>query len=113
MINTYQPKGGMCRKCTKRNNDCSNLDFASMKTIQIDFHAEKTVNIVKCSQFERKIIVKFEVDVKNDETRIDAERLRSVARGMSYNDPAETVHKHVISEIAMRLETGFYYSESK
>lgn len=38
----------------------------------------------------------------------DAERLRSVARGLSYNAVSEAVWKHVILEIAMRLETGAY-----
>ncbi|BEV09327.1 hypothetical protein [Methylophilus sp. DW102] len=38
----------------------------------------------------------------------DAERLRSVGRGMSYNDLSEATWKHVILEIAMRLETGGY-----
>lgn len=55
MIQTYQPKGGMCGNCTQLTNDCSHLDFASMQEIQIDFYAEKEVHIVKCSQFERKI----------------------------------------------------------
>lgn len=40
--------------------------------------------------------------------RDDAERLKSVARGMSYNDVGETVWKHTLMEIAMRLETGGY-----
>lgn len=38
----------------------------------------------------------------------DAERLRSIGRGMSYNDISEATWKHVILEIAMRLETGGY-----
>lgn len=38
----------------------------------------------------------------------DADRLRSVARGMSYNDISEATWKHVILEIAMRLDTGGY-----
>lgn len=41
-------------------------------------------------------------------TRDDAERLKSVARGMSYNDIGEAVWKYTLLEIAMRLETGGY-----
>ena len=40
----------------------------------------------------------------------DAERLKSVGRGMSYNDASEAVWKHTLMEIAMRLETGGYTS---
>lgn len=42
----------------------------------------------------------------------DAERLRSIARGMSYNDMSEATWKHVILEIAMRLDTGGYNQNS-
>lgn len=38
----------------------------------------------------------------------DAERLKSVARGMSYNDHGEAVWKHTLMEIAVRLESGGY-----
>lgn len=38
----------------------------------------------------------------------DAERLKSVARGMSYNDHGEAVSKHTLMEIAVRLESGGY-----
>lgn len=38
----------------------------------------------------------------------DAERLKSVARGMSYNDHGEAVWKHTMMEIAVRLESGGY-----
>lgn len=40
--------------------------------------------------------------------RDDAERLKSVARGMSYNDHGEAVWKHTLMEIAVRLEAGGY-----
>lgn len=40
--------------------------------------------------------------------RDDAERLKSVGRGLSYNDHSEAVWKHTILEIAMRLETDGY-----
>lgn len=38
----------------------------------------------------------------------DAERLKSVARGMSYNDHGEAIWKHTLMEIAVRLESGGY-----
>lgn len=38
----------------------------------------------------------------------DAERLKSVARGMSYNDHGEAVWKHTLMEIAVRFESGGY-----
>ena len=38
----------------------------------------------------------------------DAERLKSVARGMSYNDHEEAVWKHTMMEIAVRLGSGGY-----
>lgn len=43
----------------------------------------------------------------------DAERLRSIGRGLSYNDLSEATWKHVILEIAMRLETGGYNPDEK
>lgn len=40
--------------------------------------------------------------------REDAERLKYIGRSMSYNVDKETVWKHTLLEIAMRLETGGY-----
>lgn len=48
-------------------------------------------------------MIKAKFDAKQD-----ADRLRSVARGLSYNAVSEAVWKHVILEIAMRLESGGY-----
>lgn len=45
-----QPKGGMCKACILRYQDCSKLDFSGMPVIQKD----KEVRIVKCSNFARK-----------------------------------------------------------
>lgn len=42
------------------------------------------------------------------ERRADAEYLRSIARGLSYNVKGEAVRKHRLNEIAMRIDTGFY-----
>lgn len=46
----YQPKGGMCRVCRYKFNDCSKLDFKSMQKLQITQYAV----IVKCSSFDRE-----------------------------------------------------------
>lgn len=40
--------------------------------------------------------------------RDDAMRLRALASGKSYNDHQEAVPKHILHEVAMRLETGGY-----
>lgn len=40
--------------------------------------------------------------------RTDAARLKAIAASMSYNTPGESIEKHALNEIAMRLETGFY-----
>jgi len=45
----YQPKGGMCVSCENIKNDCSKLDFASMRVIE----NSSEIKIVKCSQFTR------------------------------------------------------------
>lgn len=50
---TYQPKGGMCAKCTHKHEDCSKLDFSKMKQIQRTLNAV----IVKCDNFERKVVI--------------------------------------------------------
>ena len=48
----YIPKGGMCKTCTKFNDDCSSLDFESMKPI----HSNGTGDVVsvRCNEYDRK-----------------------------------------------------------
>lgn len=49
-----KPKGGMCINCKNRLEDCSDLDFDGMKTI--DTHPLQTggvINIVRCDSFTR------------------------------------------------------------
>lgn len=43
----YQPKGSMCLSCKKFNDDCSKLDFSSMR--QIERQDAYTI-IVSCSE---------------------------------------------------------------
>jgi hypothetical protein len=50
----YQPKGGMCASCKKINEDCSSLDFTTMRVIEIDGN---TVT-VKCDEFKNGQILK-------------------------------------------------------
>ena len=45
----HQPKGGMCATCTKRYNDCSDLDFENMQVIGVS----DSEIIVRCTEFER------------------------------------------------------------
>jgi hypothetical protein len=47
----YVPKGGMCCACTKRLDDCSSLDFKSMRIMNI----EDRVFTVKCTEFTKII----------------------------------------------------------
>lgn len=47
---TYQPKGSMCANCTKKNEDCSKLDFSKMRPIEM-YH---DVYIVRCTEFKRQ-----------------------------------------------------------
>lgn len=45
----------------------------------------------------------------NQRTKDEVERLRSIARCLSYDGlTVESVSKHLLLEIAMRLETGWY-----
>jgi len=46
----HQPKGGMCASCTKRDNDCSDLDFENMPIIGVS----DSEIIVRCTEFERE-----------------------------------------------------------
>lgn len=43
MINTYQPKGGMCFTCLHKDRDCSNLKFDEMRV----FHTELLDGAIK------------------------------------------------------------------
>lgn len=45
--------------------------------------------------------------------RDDAKRLRALASGMSYNDNQEAAPKHILHEVAMRLETGGYVASQQ
>ena len=49
MSNEYQPKGSMCAVCLFWNEDCSNMDFKSMRPMK----KENSVIIVKCDAFHR------------------------------------------------------------
>jgi hypothetical protein len=44
----YVPKGGMCSACTKSLDDCSSLDFKSMKVMH---YGTENVATVKCTGF--------------------------------------------------------------
>jgi hypothetical protein len=48
-LRRIQPKGGMCATCAKLGNDCSDLDFAQMPTIE----SSDKVIIVKCTEHVR------------------------------------------------------------
>jgi len=48
--NEFQPKGSMCAGCTKRDENCSGLDFESMPIISI----ELAEIIVRCTEYQRK-----------------------------------------------------------
>jgi len=45
-MKTHQPKGGMCASCTKRDNDCSDLDFENMPVIGV---SDSDI-IVRCTE---------------------------------------------------------------
>ena len=45
---THQPKGGMCAVCAKRFDNCSSLDFKSMRVIAHD----NDTKIVACTKFK-------------------------------------------------------------
>lgn len=44
---THQPRAGMCRTCTKRNEDCSHLKFEKMRVIKLYQDGTK---VVRCSE---------------------------------------------------------------
>lgn len=48
----YRPRGGMCSVCTKRQKDCSELDFASFPVSKKD---KDGVVAVICQEFEKEI----------------------------------------------------------
>lgn len=45
---------------------------------------------------------------KNTAVLVDSLLLQQVAAGMSYNIPDQSVIKHRLNEIAMRIQTGYY-----
>lgn len=46
----YQPKGGMCAVCTKKNDDCSGLDFESMPKHTLGY----STTVVICTDFVKE-----------------------------------------------------------
>ena len=46
----YQPKGGMCAACIKKEADCSGLPFSDMRVISSDLETA----IVVCSEFDNE-----------------------------------------------------------
>jgi len=50
ILESHQPKGGMCTSCKKSHDDCSGLDFKSMPILSRDEHEI----IVRCTDFQRK-----------------------------------------------------------
>jgi len=54
MINTYQPKGGMCLTCAHKDRNCSHLKFDEMKVIQKELLAGVIKShIVICTEHVR------------------------------------------------------------
>ena len=50
----YIPKGGMCRVCKYRNEDCSKLPFHTFRPIDKIYEGgEHTMTVVKCKHFGR------------------------------------------------------------
>ena len=49
----YQPKGGMCLVCKKRDDNCSGLNFQEMPVIEKLTQFGNDVVIVKCTEFSR------------------------------------------------------------
>lgn len=47
--NQYQPKGGMCCVCNRKNANCSSLEFKNMRIIEHHDH----IKIVKCENFTK------------------------------------------------------------
>lgn len=50
----YQPKGGMCANCKKRDDNCSGLRFQGMPVIERLTQFGNEVAIVKCTEFSRE-----------------------------------------------------------
>ena len=48
----YQPIGGMCSACTKRLDNCSNLNFEGMKVVE---RLPNGVAVVLCNNFQRAV----------------------------------------------------------
>ena len=44
---SYQPKGSMCMSCMYSRKDCSHLDFASMRVIDVT----PSASIVRCTEY--------------------------------------------------------------
>lgn len=64
VLESYQPKGGMCCSCLKLTHDCSLLVFKDMQLLSKDHYPDENVSIVKCAHFERKI-KKINDDIRN------------------------------------------------
>ena len=47
------PKGGMCKTCTKFQEDCSELDFESMPKLNCDLGKQDYIT-VRCTEYDRK-----------------------------------------------------------
>ena len=45
----YQPKGSMCMACAKATENCSALDFKSMRLM----YSAGAVAIIKCTEFKQ------------------------------------------------------------
>jgi hypothetical protein len=56
LLKLFVPKGGMCINCKNVNNNCANLDFSSMPTIDTNYldQSKTLVHRVRCSEFIRK-----------------------------------------------------------
>ena len=99
---------------TKILIDCSVLEQPQRKLTQQDIADSAMLGNIEsqfnaCMHQEHCKWWKKEAEAENQfSTRDDAERLKSVARGMSYNDHGEAVWKHTLMEIAVRLEAGGY-----
>ena len=76
-------------------------DSALLGNIESPFNA--CMHQEHCKQWKKEAEAERQFSARDD-----AERLKSVARGMSYNDHSEAVWKHTLMEIAIRLETGGY-----
>ena len=48
----FTPKGGMCAKCTKKQDKCNKLPFGDMKVIERD--KANDCNIVVCTEYTKE-----------------------------------------------------------